>query len=169
LDKIVDMTLPMENIPCLCGSGLDYAKCCARYHTGEALPLTAEILMRSRFSAYARRDAAYLLATWEDAKKPKMIDFSKETAEWQRLQIISTKKGGAADNKGLVEFKAFYRQDNADCYLHELSQFVKVAQQWLYVDGHIKAAGKVNASVDTGRNALCACGSGKKFKRCCGA
>ena len=30
-------------------------------------------------------------------------------------------------------------------------------------------SGKVSGSVPVSRNALCPCGSGKKFKRCCGA
>ena len=163
------MTTMTTNIEtCLCSSGLDYAACCGRFHDAEELPDTAEQLMRSRFTAYALRDVDYLLTTWDAGKRPSSIDFSKETAEWQKLQIISCKKGGAKDSKGLVEFKAFYRQDGEDCFMHELSRFVKSGQRWLYLDGVIKAAGKVKAGSNSGRNALCSCGSGKKFKRCCG-
>ncbi|WP_347989427.1 YchJ family protein [Methylomonas sp. AM2-LC] len=163
------LTLTSENMLCLCGTGLNYSQCCAPYHRGEALAPTAEALMRSRFSAYTRRDGEYLLASWVVAKRPAKIDFSKETAEWQSLQIVSCKKGGQGDTKGIVEFKAFYLQDAEACYLHEISRFEKLAGRWLYVDGLIKAAGKLNAHIDTGRNAMCGCGSGKKFKRCCGA
>lgn len=153
---------------CLCGSGLIYPECCGRYHGGEHRPATAEALMRSRFSAYARRDVDYLLATWDAAKRPASIDFSKETAQWQKLTIVGTKKGGVADNKGIVEFKAYYTQDGEDYFMHEISRFVKSDSRWRYLDGVIKAAGKVVADTDTGKNAPCACGSGKKFKRCCG-
>ena len=124
--------------------------------------------MRSRFTAYARRDADYLQASWDTGKRPAVIDFSKETAQWQKLVIVGTKKGGEKDSKGIVEFKAFYSQDGGDYFMHEISRFVKTGQHWLYMDGVIKAAGKVSAETDTGRNAPCACGSGKKFKRCCG-
>lgn len=124
--------------------------------------------MRSRFSAYARRDVDYLLATWDASKRPANIDFSKETAQWQKLTIVDTKKGGAQDSKGIVEFKAYYRQDGEDYFMHEISRFVKSDSRRRYLDGVIKAAGKVVANTDTGKNAPCACGSGKKFKRCCG-
>ncbi|MGR8932345.1 MAG: YchJ family protein [Gammaproteobacteria bacterium] len=152
---------------CICGSGLRYADCCKRYHDGE-LPTTAEQLMRSRFTAYAYRNADYLLSTWDTTKRPTTIDFSKETAHWQNLEILNCKKGSAKDGKGLVEFKAYYRQDGEAYFMHEISRFLKSSGRWLYLDGVIKAAGKVAADSNMGRNALCACGSGKKFKRCCG-
>ena len=158
---------PADEI-CLCGSGSAYAECCELYHCGLQLPDTAERLMRSRFTAYAKHNADYLLASWDASKRPVTIDFSKETAEWQRLQIISCKKGGTTDSKGIVEFKAFYEQDGVCCFMHEISRFIKTGGHWLYLDGVIKAAGKVENQVNAGKNALCACGSGKKSKRCCG-
>ncbi|MGZ4958915.1 MAG: YchJ family protein [Methylomonas sp.] len=161
-------TITHENETCLCGSGQTYPECCGRYHSGELAPPTAEALMRSRFSAYARRDVDYLLASWDPGKRPATIDFSKETAEWQKLEIIGTKKGGSKDNKGIVDFKAYYTQDGEDYFMHEISRFVKLGPRWLYLDGVVKAAGKVSTTSDTGKNAPCPCGSGKKFKRCCG-
>ena len=167
--------MPM-NIPesenCLCGSGVSYVNCCSPFHQGLAAAPTAETLMRSRFSAYAQRNADYLLKTWDNGKRPDDIDFSKETATWHRLQIIQCKKGGISDSKGVVEFKAYYRQDDIEYVMHEISSFIKQGQHWLYQDGVVKSIAKVNAdhstTVNQGRNALCACGSGKKFKRCCG-
>lgn len=158
----------LDHKRCLCGSGLDYSQCCAPYHTGDKNAGTAEILMRSRFTAYALRDSTYLLATWDVSKRPDNIDFSKERAEWQSLEIIDCKKGGPADSKGLVEFKAYYRLDGEEHVLHELSRFKKSGGRWFYLDGQIKAAGPVGQPLNQGRNAPCPCGSGKKFKRCCG-
>ncbi len=131
-------------------------------------PPTAEALMRSRFTAYARRNTDYLLASWDPGKRPLTIDFSKETAQWQKLAIVSTKKGGPKDSKGIVEFKAYYAQDGEEYFMHEISRFIKTGQHWLYLDGVLKAAGKVSSTADTGKNAPCSCGSSKKFKRCCG-
>ncbi|WP_343222141.1 YchJ family protein [Methylomonas paludis] len=153
---------------CLCGSDLSYADCCQRYHSGAAQAPSAEALMRSRFSAYAMRNVDYLLVSWDVAKRPAEIDFSKETAQWQHLQIINCKKGGIQDSKGIVEFKAFYTQDGDEFFMHEISRFVKNGQRWLYLDGIVKSVSKVGLQNQTGRNAACACGSGLKFKRCCG-
>jgi SEC-C motif-containing protein len=137
------MTSTPRSKTCPCGSGKVYSECCELYHDGLQIPATAELLMRSRFTAYALRNADYLLLSWDESKRPDSINFSKETAEWQRLQIISSKKGSAKDSKGRVEFKAFYCQDGEDCFMHEISRFVKIGGHWRYLDGVIKAAGKV--------------------------
>lgn len=49
--------------------------------------------MRSRFTAYAMHNDSYLLQSWDTATRPANIDFSKETSEWTRLEIVATKKG----------------------------------------------------------------------------
>jgi SEC-C motif domain protein len=159
--------MTLEN-NCLCGSGAAYVTCCGLYHTGEKIPPSAEALMRSRFTAYAMHNSVYLKATWESHQCPAEIDFSKETAHWQRLEIISIKKGGIHDDKGLVEFKAYYLLDGTEYVMHELSRFKKVAGRWFYVEGLVKSIRKTNEPLLEGKNALCQCGSGKKFKRCCG-
>ncbi|MGR9046411.1 MAG: YchJ family protein [Gammaproteobacteria bacterium] len=153
---------------CLCGSGLPYRQCCAPYHTGDNIPDTAESLMRSRFTAFALHNAAYLLSTWDAAARPVDIDISKDRAEWLRLEIVGTKKGGKHDSKGLVEFRAYFLQDGEEHVMHELSRFKKAGGRWFYLDGVVKSIGKVGLQTDQGRNAPCPCGSGKKFKRCCG-
>ena len=48
--------------PCPCGGGL-YGRCCGPLHRGEQRALTAEQLMRSRYSAFARGEVDYLIAT----------------------------------------------------------------------------------------------------------
>ncbi len=50
----------------------------------------------------------------------------------------------------------------------EISRFVKKADRWLYLDGVVKSVTKANQPSNQGKNAPCSCGSGKKFKRCCG-
>jgi SEC-C motif-containing protein len=49
--------------------------------------------------------------------------------------------------------------------MHELSDFVFEAGKWLYTNGTIlKGSGEFTPE----RNSHCLCGSGKKFKKCCG-
>jgi len=154
---------------CLCGSSLAYSQCCEPYHSGGKLPFTAEALMRSRYSAYVLRDVDYLKDTWDESRRPKAIDFSKETIHWLRLEIIDVKKGSLKDIKGVVTFKAYFMQDDEECVMNEISRFTKVNGRWFYLDGVIKSMGRVNSQANQGKNADCVCGSGKKFKRCCGA
>jgi SEC-C motif-containing protein len=120
--------------------------------------------MRSRFTANAVGNGDYLVTTWHPDTCPtgKIRDFPA----WFCLEILATEKGKAGDNRGEVEFKAWYRQGNEIGLLHERSRFVRVDDRWRYLDGRIipsleKQAGKV------GRNSPCPCGSGKKYKRCC--
>lgn len=154
---------------CVCGSNLSFDQCCGIFHSGGKLPATAEALMRSRFSAYAADNRDYILATWDKSSQPKKLAFSDENITWQRLEIIDTKKGGVNDNKGIVEFKAYYLNNGEDFMLHEVSRFVKTNGRWFYVDGVVKKVGKIISQQNQGKNAPCPCGSGKKFKRCCGA
>ena len=155
--------------PCLCGSGIEYQQCCGPYHSGEKVPATAEALMRSRYSAYVLRYAAYLQETWDATKRPEKIDFSREKIDWLRLEITETKKGGIKDSKGVVAFKAFFMLDDEEHVMNEISRFTKINGRWFYLDGVIKSMGKVGLQSNQGKNAQCTCGSGKKFKRCCGA
>ncbi|HAW61148.1 MAG TPA: hypothetical protein DCX26_02290, partial [Pseudomonas sp.] len=50
------------DLNCPCGSGDALAECCGRYHAGVAAP-SAELLMRSRYSAYVLGLVDYLQAT----------------------------------------------------------------------------------------------------------
>jgi SEC-C motif-containing protein len=153
---------------CLCGSGSIYGDCCELLHSGARRAGTAEQLMRSRFSAYAQRNIAYLAETWDSSTRPADIDLSKEDVTWIRLEIASLKKGAKSDKKGIVEFRAFYDRNGEQHVMREISRFRKVENQWYYLDGTVKSIGKAGAQINLGRNAPCPCGSGKKAKRCCG-
>lgn len=152
---------------CLCGTERPYQECCQPYHCGDKYAPTALELMRSRYTAYAMHNAAYLLKTWDPRNRPDNIDFSKEEAKWQKLEIVSSKKGGVKDSKGLVEFKAYFSIDGEQRVMTEISRFVKQKGHWLYLDGSVKSIADPQ-QVNLGKNAPCSCGSGKKYKRCCG-
>jgi SEC-C motif domain protein len=62
-----------------------------------------------------------------------------------------------------------YKQDGEEHVMNGISHFTKQARRWFYLDGVIKSISKVSLQTNLGKNAPCACGSGKKFKRCCGA
>ncbi|MDR3632080.1 MAG: YchJ family protein [Desulfocapsaceae bacterium] len=154
--------------PCPCMSGLPYAQCCLPLLSGAETAGTAAALMRSRYSAYCRGDTAYLLKTWHPSTRPSAID-PATIPDWCRLEILSTEKGLAGDDEGIVEFRAIAVSRNETVGLHEVSSFVREAGQWLYVTGEIRTPCKAGPeSTKVGRNDPCPCGSGKKFKKCCG-
>jgi len=124
--------------------------------------------MRSRYSAFVLKLEDYVLATWAKSNRPKHADLVNAQTEWQSLDVIDCKKGQANDSKGIVEFKAYYRLNGKDFTLHEISRFSKQQGQWFYLDGVVKSIAKPAQQTNFGLNAPCNCGSGKKYKRCCG-
>ncbi len=131
-------------IPCPCGSGRDYDACCGPFLSGRAQPETAEQLMRSRYTAYARQNANYLFASTLPARREKnelkTITKSFRGISWKGLEVLETEAGGASDATGIVEFKATCEGGGETATIHERSNFVRENGRWYYVDGDVKSA-----------------------------
>lgn len=129
-----------NKLDCPCGRKnakaklLAYADCCGRYidHWEAAPAPDAESLMRSRYSAFVRENAAYLQATWHESQRPADLDFDAAT-KWLGLDVKHFKTTG--EDKAEVEFVARYRISGRAVRLHERSRFVQEAGRWYYVDG----------------------------------
>ena len=120
---------------CPCGLGRPYAECCGAFHRGPAAAPTAELLMRSRFSAFAVHDAAYLLRTWHPTTRPAQIEFDPGQ-QWSRLEILASADGSQFHTEGTVEFRAHYVERGRAGSMHESSRFVRDAGgHWVYLDG----------------------------------
>ncbi|MFI7502061.1 YchJ family protein [Streptomyces sp. NPDC049687] len=120
----------MTTRSCPCGPPQAYEACCGRYHSGGAAAPTAEALMRSRYSAFVRGDAGYLLRTWHPRTRPARLELDPGM-RWTGLEILATKDGSAFHATGTVEFRASFRGGS----LHEVSRFERVDGAWVYVDG----------------------------------
>ena len=160
----------MKNCPC--GSGLAYGKCCEPYISGAKDAPTAEALMRSRYSAYVEHAIDYIVETCTQGEKNR-IDVTQtknwsERSTWLGLKILSVEKGGITDTEGMVEFQALYEMDGLKENHHEKARFKKTNGRWLYDEGSIVPKTVVRAGPKLGRNEPCSCGSGKKYKHCCG-
>ncbi|MGG8409612.1 YchJ family protein [Streptomyces sp. 12297] len=118
--------------PCPCGLPATYANCCGRFHSGAQQAPTAELLMRSRFSAFAVRDTAYLLRSWHPDTRPDRLDLDPGQ-RWEKLDILGTEHGGMFETEGAVEFRAYYREGGHAGSLHEHSHFSRVGGAWVYV------------------------------------
>jgi SEC-C motif domain protein len=121
--------------PCPCGSGGAYGGCCAPAHRGEPAA-TPEALMRSRYTAFVCGDAAYLRDTWHPGTRPDDIELDP-ALRWRGLEIVAT-EGGADDRRGIVEFRASWRERGRDGTLHERSRFVRQSARWWYLDGDVR-------------------------------
>jgi SEC-C motif-containing protein len=103
-------------------------------HRGEAEASTAEQLMRSRYSAFAVGDAAYLVRTWDAATCPRRVRI-ESGREWTSLEVVATRAGGLMDGDGTVEFFAHHQRNGEAGVLHENSRFTRHDGRWVYVDG----------------------------------
>ena len=155
---------------CPCGSGLELDACCGPYVRGEQPAPTAVALMRSRFTAYARGDTAYLQSTLCKAERGEGELSASEIKEatWQHLEIRATEAGLESDDSGIVEFIAHYKSGGEQHAHHERSTFCREDGRWVYESGVIAPKGQPVTSTKVGRNDPCPCGSGKKYKKCCG-
>lgn len=154
---------------CSCGSGKGYDECCGPIIAGMPAP-TAEALMRSRFTAFACGHLGHIEQTYARAKRGKHGAAgagSSSAVEWVGLKILDTVAGDAGDETGIVEFAARYRLENRIEVHRERSNFQRENGQWVYVDGVVTIAADAGSG-KLGRNDPCLCGSGKKYKKCCG-
>ncbi|MER6069152.1 YchJ family protein [Streptomyces sp. NPDC001852] len=120
----------MTSPACPCGLPQPYDACCGRFHAGPAAAPTAELLMRSRYSAFVKGDAGYLLRTWHPRTRPERLELDPRM-RWTGLEILDTTDGSAFHSTGTVTFRASYRGGS----LHERSRFERVDGAWVYVDG----------------------------------
>ena len=158
------------------GAPLLYQDCCQPYHDGllnkEADGIKAETakrLMRTRYSAFVLVKPNYIVKTTIPAQQ-NLLDiqaiesWAKET-DWAGLEIVThTPKLGKRHAQ--VEFKAYFKTSNELQAHYELSAFVKVTDKanndarWYFLDPTVE--------MTVTQKQPCICGSGEKFKRCCG-
>ncbi len=156
---------------CPCGSGDDYTTCCEPVISGKKLAETAEQLMRARYSAHVEVDVDFIYeSTHPDCREDYDHKGTKawaENSQWFGLEILGTTAGGAEDDEGEVEFIARFRDKDGIRSYHECGQFKRIDDKWLFTDGQIVKSQPINVN-KIGRNDPCSCGSGKKYKKCCG-
>ena len=177
---VAGMTLtisPTATCPCrkMAATPVAYGDCCQPHIEGKAQAPTAEALMRSRYTSFVVGAIDYLIDTVapearHDMERGSIEAWAKES-DWHGLEVFETEKGQPGDATGLVEFAAhFTRAGKRETHAERGSfRFDTPAQRWYFVDG-VKPKGKtIVKALSVGRNDPCPCGSGKKFKKCCGA
>ena len=124
---------------CYCKSNKAFADCCQPIISGVKSAITAEELMRSRYTAFVLADINYLMRSHHIATRPlkdkKEILLWAKSVTWLGLVIVDKKAGTAVDVEGRVEFKASYLEHGQLQCIHEDSYFVKEKGQWFYKDG----------------------------------
>ncbi len=114
-----------------------YGTCCAPVLAG-TLAVTAEALMRSRFTAFALEDRRHLEATWHPSTVPARLDLDAGL-RWVALAIDETEAGQPGDRRGVVAFRARWLDTASGVRgeLRERSRFVFQRDRWWYLDGEV--------------------------------
>ncbi|MEC7640987.1 MAG: YchJ family protein [Nitrospinota bacterium] len=165
---------------CPCGTAFLYTDCCGPIIRGTSHADTAEDLMRSRFTAFAKGKWDYLEKTSHPSERQEENSSSPKLHEkdilWTKLEILDVMNGGVLDEEGEVSFIAYYAEDGEEKTLRETSKFIKENGRWYYSQRRsqvtaspVKPAQPFKRSQPkVGRNDPCPCGSNKKYKKCCG-
>ncbi len=136
--KVTTSTTTPPALPpglCPCGSAALYSACCGRWHAG---PLhlqapSAELLMRSRYSAYVLALGDYLQDTWHPRTRPTGPPLFEPGLRWLGLEV---KRRQVTDEQHAeVEFLARSKHGGRAHRLHECSRFEHENGRWFYVDG----------------------------------
>lgn len=160
---------PASDAACTCGSGKSFGQCCQPVLANIAAAPSAEALMRARFTAHVIGDSEFLHKSYlADSKKPYNGEQLAGGDRWTRLVIHSQEEGQTPD-KAYVEFTAFFKEQGVEVPHIEKAEFVRHEGSWIYNKAvRLGPAPVRNASPKVGRNDPCPCGSGKKYKQCCG-
>lgn len=122
---------------CPCGSKRALEHCCMPLLKGKKQPATAEVLMRSRYTAYVLANANYLIDTTHPRmrhlySKKSILQWASEN-EWLRLEIES-----ATDVE--VVFRAYFKDPSGQEHQHyEHSTFAFLGGKLYYVSGTFEA------------------------------
>ena len=167
------MDHPSKTDQCPCSSGKSFDQCCSPIIEGAANASTPEALMRARYTAHALGKTQFLYQSLhpsirEDVGEEKDLETVRSNISWDGLEIVETSDNGS---QGEVDFIANYSVQGIPQKHRERAKFSKEADNhWYYVDGDVE--GHVTFKRENpkvGRNDPCSCGSGKKYKKCCGS
>jgi len=121
---------------CPCGRSKEYKDCCALPHQHIGNAITAEDLMRSRFTAFTQADGEYLTLSHHSSTRPEnsneIVSWAK-SVKWLNLEIINKTGGNENDIDGTVEFKAHFKERGKKRFIHENSKFVREYGKWAYL------------------------------------
>jgi len=150
-----------------------YQDCCEPLLAGSRKAETAEELLRARYSAHVKLEMDFVKDTTHPDQvsryEPATAKSWAEKSEWDRLEVVDVEDGGPEDETANIEFVAHFRQKDKLKTHHELAHFKRYEGEWFFYDGQgVVPKQVVRQQPKVGRNEPCPCGSGKKYKKCCG-
>lgn len=117
---------------CPCGAGASLDDCCGPIVVDGVPAVSAEQLMRSRYTAFSLGREEHLWRTWHPRTRPPEVITGD--VGWTGLQILEVVAGRAHDDRGIVEFEAAYLGTEGAGVMGERSLFERRGGRWTYVE-----------------------------------
>jgi SEC-C motif-containing protein len=133
---MIEVSIPelAPDQPCPCNSQQLFKDCCQPLLQHDRQAETAELLMRSRYTAFVLEDVDYLRYSWHPDYCPQDIH-TNDGCQWLGLKIKNKEAGAESDSEGRVHFVARYKRDGKATRIEENSRFERYQGRWVYVDG----------------------------------
>lgn len=119
---------------CPCNPKKLYSECCQKAHQDINSVKTAEVLMRSRYSAFVLANINYLQKSHHSSTRPnnkekkEILEWTKSVI-WQRLEVLNS-------TQNTVEFKAYFFENGKMDVIFEKSSFIKENDYWTYLKAY---------------------------------
>lgn len=130
--RVLDRRRMVSVMECPCGDGAALEDCCGPIVVDGVPAVSAEQLMRSRYTAFALGREKHLWRTWHPRTRP--LEVTTGDVEWTGLRILEVVAGGAHDDRGVVEFDAAYLGPEGPRVMRERSLFERRGGRWTYVE-----------------------------------
>lgn len=163
---------------CPCGGGRSLDACCGPYLDGALAAPNAEALTRARFTALCLGRYDYVLETthpdFRDDLSLEGIQANLAGVRWLRLDLRETGSAGPSpEESDLFEtatFTVLFEHEGETRQMTECAYFRRDDERLYFVESAAqRPLGFRRPSPKVRRNAPCPCGSGIKYKRCCGS
>jgi len=157
---------------CPCGSGEELERCCGPLLAGTNPATSPEALMRSRYTAHVVADVDYVIRTTlpeqqAELDRSAVLEWATGST-WLGLEVLEVE--GGSGGEGFVEFRAVFESGGSRQEHRERSRFEQRDGLWYFdASASHKSEGAAPRPPRVGRNEPCPCGSGKKYKKCCGS
>lgn len=134
-------------------------------------PKSPKELLEARYQAFIRGDIDFIVESHHpelrsQLDRDSLVSWSRES-EWKGLKIFEMEE---KENRAFLDFSVRYQRNFEVIDHRERAEFRKDDGRWFYYDSEFVKPESVRRDGEKiGRNDPCSCGSGKKFKKCCGA
>ncbi len=127
-------------------------------------------LLEARYDAFVRGNVDFILETHHPDTRNQVdrqaIESWAKNSKWLGIHFEEEEVKG---DKATISFCVRYEKNYETINHRELAEFRMHEGRWYYYDSEFpKATPEKREETKVGRNDLCVCGSGKKYKKCCG-